>query len=229
MPLHERLEIGILLAVIGGFLDAYSFLCYDGVFANTQTGNMVLLGITLFNGDFANFFDYLIPIIAFSIGIIITEFLLKFFVGTFFIWVLITEIFILFIIAFLPESMPHIVVTAAISFMCSIQIGSFRKICGAPYTSTMCTGNLRSAMGLLFTSITNKDRDALIQCLRYLVIILFFCIGSAIGAMLINWINRLSILFCCLLLCIFLAIFIKDLLYLKRKQRTFNAILGKDV
>ena len=35
----------MLLAGVGGFLDAYTFVGYHGVFANAQTGNIVLLGV----------------------------------------------------------------------------------------------------------------------------------------------------------------------------------------
>jgi len=226
-PLHEKLEIGLLLAVVGGFLDAYSFLCYGGVFANAQTGNMVLLGVSLINADYINFFHYLIPIIAFSFGILITEYLLQRLSSSFYIWVLITEIVILFIIAFLPDNVPPVFVTAAISFMCSIQIGSFRKICGAPYTSTMCTGNLRSAMGLLYIAISNKDGHSLVQGLRYLSIILFFCIGATVGAIFVKWWGTISVLFCCLLFIILLLLIIRDIIYIKRKQQQLSDVINK--
>lgn len=229
-PLHEKLEIGLLLAIVGGFLDAYSYLCYGGVFANAQTGNMVLLGLAIVDGDFTHFIHYLIPIIAFSLGILITEYLLKYLSGSFYIWVLVIEIVLLFIIAFLPNDVSPVIVTAAISFMCSIQIGSFRKICGAPYTSTMCTGNLRSAMGALFVAISAKDRDSLIQSLRYVSIILFFCIGAALGAIFINCWGKISILVCCLLFLILLLLIIRDLVYIKRLQKRLNnAIKEQDV
>ena len=43
--MSESIELGIVLALAGGFMDAYSYMCRDGVFANAQTGNMLLLGI----------------------------------------------------------------------------------------------------------------------------------------------------------------------------------------
>ena len=45
--MSESLELGILLALSGGFMDAYSYVCRDQVFANAQTGNMLLFGIHL--------------------------------------------------------------------------------------------------------------------------------------------------------------------------------------
>lgn len=214
-PLHEKLEIGIMLAIVGGFLDSYSYLCYDGVFANAQTGNMVLLGISLINGNYIHFFNYLVPIIAFSLGILMTEYLLKHVSTYFFIWVLVIEIIILFIIVFLPSDIPTVIVTSSISFMCSIQMGSFRKICGSPYASTMCTGNLRSAMELLFSGITHKNSEALAQSMRYLIVIFAFCLGAMIGAIFVNWWGKLSVLVCCLLFVVLLLLIIRQLVSTK--------------
>ena len=45
--MSESIELGIVLALAGGFMDAYSYMCRDEVFANAQTGNMLLLGINL--------------------------------------------------------------------------------------------------------------------------------------------------------------------------------------
>lgn len=47
----ESLRLGLLLAVVGGFLEAYTFLSRGGVFANCETGNLVLLGLYLAQGQ----------------------------------------------------------------------------------------------------------------------------------------------------------------------------------
>ena len=47
----ESVELGILLAIVGGFLDAYTFVGRGGVFANAQTGNVVLMGIEAAKGE----------------------------------------------------------------------------------------------------------------------------------------------------------------------------------
>ena len=52
LRISEMLLTGILLTAVGGFLDAYTYLVRGGVFANGQTGNLVLLGIRLANRNF---------------------------------------------------------------------------------------------------------------------------------------------------------------------------------
>lgn len=47
----ESVHLGILLAIVGGFLDAYTFIERGGVFANAQTGNIVLFGVEASRGN----------------------------------------------------------------------------------------------------------------------------------------------------------------------------------
>ena len=50
----ESIKLGIVLAVAGGFMDAYSYICRGQVFANAQTGNMLLLGINIAERNWKN-------------------------------------------------------------------------------------------------------------------------------------------------------------------------------
>lgn len=45
IPRHEQLAVGLALAFAGGFFDAYTYLTRGGVFANAQTGNIVLMSL----------------------------------------------------------------------------------------------------------------------------------------------------------------------------------------
>lgn len=69
----ESYIVGVLLAVAGGFLDVYTYICRGGVFANAQTGNIVLLGISAADGNWEQIWSYICPILAFMAGILLTE------------------------------------------------------------------------------------------------------------------------------------------------------------
>ena len=55
----ESFEIAVLLAIVGGFLDAYTYCCRDKVFANAQTGNFVRMAMALANGEYILILDIL--------------------------------------------------------------------------------------------------------------------------------------------------------------------------
>ena len=71
----ESLANGLLLAFAGGMMDAYTYLCRGQVFANAETGNLVLLGIQLAQCNWGRALYYLWPIMSFALGVLLTEWL----------------------------------------------------------------------------------------------------------------------------------------------------------
>ncbi|MGN0474666.1 MAG: YoaK family protein, partial [Acutalibacteraceae bacterium] len=66
-------RLGTILALSGGFMDAYTYILRGEVFANAQTGNVILLGISVSEGQFSMIPRYLVPILAFASGIVFSE------------------------------------------------------------------------------------------------------------------------------------------------------------
>ena len=156
--MSESILLRILLATAGGFFDAYTYVCRGEVFANAQTGNIVLLGIHLANFDFMQAVRYLIPILAFSLGIFLAEHIRHNYFKQNLHWrqiILLIEMFILFVTAWIDMDM---VVNVLISFVCALQLESFRKFHGNAFASTMCTGNLRSASQHLYHAYLYRDK-----------------------------------------------------------------------
>ena len=193
--------MGICLAAAGGFLDAYTYTLRGGVFANAQTGNLVLLALRAAQGDWQGAFYYVIPVLAFFCGILLTETIkLRTSDRHFLLWQhfsLLVEMALLAVVGFLPLSVPDAVVNVTISFVCSVQVQSFRKTRGLPYATTMCTGNLRSAADCFSVFLFHKDPLALRSCLRYLLIIFCFCAGAAAGAGCSQWLGARAVWLCC--------------------------------
>ena len=72
--MSENFILGIMLALCGGFLDAYTYITRGGVFANAQTGNIVLMGINIAKGDFERVIHYVVPILAFVCSLQVESF-----------------------------------------------------------------------------------------------------------------------------------------------------------
>lgn len=189
----ESVELGILLAIVGGFLDAYTFVGRGGVFANAQTGNVVLMGIEAATGEWGKAVLHAVPILAFVIGVVVAEMIKKppmhLFIPDAEKAVLILEIAVLFIIGFIPYTSPNIIVTVAISFVSAVQVSSFRKLVGSPYNTTMITGNLRSAIHEVYNAVTKKDSESALQAVRFSTINLSFLAGAVLGGLLTSFIG----------------------------------------
>ena len=183
--MSESMILGVVLTLAGGFQDAYSYNCRGQVFANAQTGNIVLLGQNIASGNFQNALHYLFPLLAFLAGVYLSEWvreLCKSFQKLH--WrqiVLAFEIVMLAIAGLLPQSL-NVVSNILMSFACAMQVDSFRKFRGIPCATTMCIGNMRSGTELLCRYHITKDPELKRKSLHYYFIILAFAIGAAIGA-----------------------------------------------
>ncbi|MCI8496939.1 MAG: DUF1275 domain-containing protein [Clostridiales bacterium] len=201
VPVDETLRIGLCLAFVGGFLDVYTYLLRGGVFANAQTGNLVLMGIGLAQGEFLKTLYCLVPVTAFFVGVLLTETLKHRFSSRAFLeWqhvVILVEIVLLFCVGFVPTWIPNAIVNVTISFICSMQTNSFRKTRGLPYATTMCTGNLRSSAEQCFRCCIQKDRQAGRNALRYLSVIGAFALGAVAGTLLCGLWDIRAIWVCC--------------------------------
>ena len=183
----EAFSTMAFLTLSGGLQDAYTYFVRDGVFANAQTGNIVLLGVRAFSGDLAGVLRYLIPLTAFALGVFAAEMLRqrerRISVLHWRQLVVLAEILLLFLVGFLPPELNPLA-NALVSFTCAMQVQAFRKVNGSAYASTMCIGNLRSGVDAFCGYLETRDRRALRRAGRYFAVILFFALGAGLGGVL---------------------------------------------
>lgn len=209
--MSESIRLGAILAVSGGFMDAYSYIQRDEVFANAQTGNMLLFGVKLSEGNFAGALQYFFPVLAFVLGIAAAE-LVRRRGQRILHWrqiSVINEAVILAAVAFIPLTQ-NILANSLISFACGIQVESFRKIRGNGIATTMCIGNIRSGTQHLCQFIHSKDRGNLVSAALYYGIIGCFIMGAIIGNFFIDIWHEKAILFSSVLLIISFVIMFID-------------------
>ena len=180
----ESIQLGIILAISGGFMDAYTYVIRGQVFANAQTGNILLFGVNLSEGNFNAAVLYLYPVLAFSFGVAMAEVVRRRYAGVKRIhWMQITiliEAIMLFSVGFLPQSL-NILANCLVSFACGIQVQSFRTIKGNGIATTMCIGNLRTATQYVCEFFYDKDKGELRMGIMYFGIIVIFVIGAILG------------------------------------------------
>ena len=186
----ESFLIGSLLALVGGFLDGYTYISRGKVFANAQTGNIVLLGLRIAEGKTLEALHYLLPITAFAAGVLLAEWIKsRYRNNRAFHWrqlVLAIEIVLLFGIGFVPDGSLNPYVNVAVSLVCALQVESFRTLHELTYSTTMCTGNLRSGTEQMFRFLQTRERAFLRNSLHYFGIIVVFILGAIAGAIFTN-------------------------------------------
>ncbi|WP_456617623.1 MULTISPECIES: YoaK family protein [unclassified Bradyrhizobium] len=181
---ERSLLVASLLSMSGGFLDAFTWLSLGGVFASSQTGNVVFLGVYAMSGQWQQAVHHLLPIAAFllgaSIAIRIRAPLLC----------LAGEIACLAAMMLLLHRVPDMVAIPGISFGVALQSASFRQVERWKYLSMTVTGNMLRAID---QSVATSDRDAARGAGTMLLLCLMFLLGAAISGCVTRWLGAWSL------------------------------------
>lgn len=201
--MSESLVLSLILSFSGGFQDAYTYAVRGNVFANAQTGNIVLMSAGFMSGEWRSGLRYLLPVLAFAAGVLLAESIRRYFNGARFLhWrqsVLIFEILTMLSVGFFPKSF-DIAANILVSLSCAMQVQAFRRVCGNSYASTMCIGNLRSGTERFSSYIRTRDKSELKSAFCYFAVILFFAAGAGAGVCLSDIFGIRTVWFCCILL-----------------------------
>ena len=176
----NSLLMAIILAFVGGFLDAYTYVTRDGVFATAQTGNTVLFAVRAASIEYGAAIQNIPPFLAFIAGVLTAEYI-KDKHDMHIRAVLLLESSILFIVGLLSSNIPNMIVTMSIAFVSSLQIGTFNKLEKWSYNSTITTGNLRAASSAFYKAYIHHDAEAKRKFKGFGAIILFFILGALVG------------------------------------------------
>lgn len=197
--MSETIRMGIVLALAGGFMDAYSYCGRGKVFANAQTGNMLLFGISVAERQWQTALRYAVPVLAFAAGIAVADIVReKTNNRPHFHWrqmAVLAEIFVFLIVSMIPEG-ANLAANSLTSFACGIQVESFRKIRGNGIATTMCIGNLRSATQNVCEYWFHRDKETAKKGILYYGIIFCFVVGAVLGNFFVKMMQTKAILVC---------------------------------
>lgn len=212
--MSESMLTAVFIILSGGLQDSYTYLCRGKVFANAQTGNIVLLSAYLFDGEWSHCARYFVPVLAFMLGIFVAECVHRHYKYMERVhWrqlIILSEIVLLFAVGFLPQTI-NTFANAVVSFVCAMQVQTFRKVRGHAYASTMCIGNMRSGMDSLCSWVLNRNPAALKKSFYYWGIILLFALGAGLGSLTLDLCGAKAIWLSCLLLAVsFCLMFLKE-------------------
>lgn len=212
--MSESFVIAALLSISGGLQDVYTYIARDHVFANAQTGNIVLLSTNICERNWSNVLHYAIPVLFFMLGVAATILIRRTFQNLQrFHWrqiVVLIELILLFCVGFMPEKL-NLLANALVSFSCAMQVQAFRKVNSYAYASTMCIGNMRSGVDAFCDYTQTHDIRTLRKSFHYFGVILLFACGAAVGSSLIAHFGMHTIwISCALLLISFVIMFIQE-------------------
>ncbi len=196
----EKNWVYFTLTAVAGFFGAYTYLLRGGVFCNAQTGNVVLLGLSLGDGEWKKALYYLIPITAYLAGSFVSELLpssIKHKTSLRWDTLLIAfEMLVVVVLGFLPESLPVQISQVAVNFIASMQYNTFRQAQGVAVATTFVTNHIRQ-IGVGFAKEIHhrksNDKSHRVKLFKHLAMVFFFLMGVIIGTVFCNLLSGKAI------------------------------------
>jgi uncharacterized membrane protein YoaK (UPF0700 family) len=145
----ETIQIVLLLAFAGGYIDAYTWIIH-GVMANAQTANLIFLWVYATAGNWTRALHFVPPILAFAGGIVMAAWLRRLAGERAGAISTLIEILLLIAIGILHNRLPDLAGTLGISFVAAMQAAAFTKVEGTVCSTVMITGNMRQAIETIF-------------------------------------------------------------------------------
>ena len=207
---HIDLYRHLSFCAVGGFFGCYAVLIHSGVMGNAQTVNLIELLLDALRGDLHAVLLHLGALVLYVLGTMLTV-LLPHWWGwdMHYVSPVITAAAAV-AVAFLPETL-NTTANAVVSFVCAMQVQTFRKVRGHAYASTMCIGNMRSGTEALCAYFHTRDKEILHKALTYFGVVLLFALGAGVGSTAtLHWGAGTIWLSCGLLTVSFLIMFIHD-------------------
>jgi uncharacterized membrane protein YoaK (UPF0700 family) len=158
----SALVASALVTAAGGAMDAWVYLAHGHVFANAQTGNVVLLGIALAGGNFARAATHLPSLLAFVTGMLASRLSAQHFQRRRFNSRNIRlglECAMLTALALFADRLPDHAVTACVGFIAGVQITSLSHIGSWSFNTGVITGNLRSGVSALVKALSGSAEE----------------------------------------------------------------------
>lgn len=219
----ESIELAFFLALSGGLMDAYSYLGRGHVFANAQTGNILLASVNIADGNWQATTGYIVPVLSFACGVALAQVLRIFSKEKRLHWrqlVLLAQIALLVFVACMPAAV-NLAANSLTSLACGMQVQAFRKIHGHGFATTMCIGNLRNGTHALVDFAHERKLRHLETALLYYGTIIAFALGAILGSRALPYLGLHAILLSPLLLSIALLI-----MFVNREERASNGARG---
>ena len=181
---EQSLHMGMLLSFAIGILNACTYVTRGHVFASSQSGNLLYMGLDLAAGDFSKFPKYIFCIVMFGAGVFLAEhFHSKY---RQYGWRKIStllEICLIGLATFMPDSL-NMIANPIFGLVCGLQSITFRMFHQISLPTININANIQNAIQYASRYLHTADQDSLHRTILYVIIITTYLAGIILGAVL---------------------------------------------
>lgn len=193
--------IACLLTFCAGFIDAYTFIERGGTLVAGQTGNVVLLSVSMVHDQFEDVEVKFVTLLAFITGIFLWT-VLKHHLSTYKrrLAALLPLVLASVWAGWLPVNTWNMLIVPPLGFCMGLVTTAFTEVDGRFYNNAFMTGNLKRMMMAWGDYFRTQDKTFLTDALFLLRLVVSFILGALVSAFLTRVLGLQTIWFVALLL-----------------------------
>lgn len=219
---HVKLLSGLTLLTtfLMGAIDAYTFIEQDGSFASAQTGNLVVLSIKIFSGQFHETSYHIFSFIGYALGAFIGEVMVDQLKDHRLYSIkrpLQLKVLVLAGIAIFQPILPHGMKIFFLGLLAGYALSVYRKFNSTTVNNGIMTGNTKNMMNQLYLTIFKKDQAAKQSLAHFLLVLLVFMAGAGVSTMFVQ-LNPDAVMWFCFILILLALVLLEILLAQHRKD-----------
>lgn len=211
---EDSLKFTLILTIVGGFMNGYSYMLRGGSLVTMQSGNMARIGIAIYMHDDLLLLVSIIPVLGCLIGVTLARVLHTHIKGkTPVFWHKFSiniEIYIFIIVGLVPSGFYDHFLNFIIAVAAGIQFYNVKSYRGYMHGTVIASGNLKNLGHILGDLIVKKDKETLNLFLEYFLLFISFTGGAYLGCLLSWNIGIKAIWFCSAILFILIYYLSKD-------------------
>ena len=210
-PISVRFNYISIISLYIGMLNAYAYYNYNGFLISMQSGNLIRLGIFLYELDFALLFTTFSIILGCLIGIILMHFINYYYyknksLNTYKNFCLILNIILLSLFSIFAPIFSDNIALFLLALISSIHLYNVHNYYYAIHGICGVTNNVKNLGIFIGDAIILHKRRYILITLKYFLLFILFSLGSFLGSLLSNYLQYNAI-YIMILILIFLLIF----------------------
>ena len=192
---HQIKGIAYFLTLLGGAIDAVSYMGFDHTLPVAQTGNLLLLMVDITRLNVQGIAIKMTTLLSFIAGLVVSRCAYHYYRSIYWRIYILVGLSAACLFAFLAfDHLPGGLAIAPLSFTLAMTTGAFNKVENELYNNSFTTGNIKKAIiawcGFLFKGQAEQKEQAVI----FTCLVLSFVIGAFTAALFYSWFGMAALL-----------------------------------
>ena len=192
---HQIKGIAYFLTLLGGAIDAVSYMGFDHTLPVAQTGNLLLLMVDITRLNVQGIAIKMTTLLSFIAGLVVSRCAYHYYRSIYWRIYILVGLSAACLFTFLAfDHLPSGLAIAPLSFTLAMTTGAFNKVENELYNNSFTTGNIKKAIIAWCEFLFKGQAEQKEQAVIFTCLVLSFVIGAFTAALFYSWFGMAALL-----------------------------------